>query len=78
MPEAFFYINIVYFIIFKWNIELLQIFIFELVQYICFQYFQCANTRHSAPLFSIEIKRKHVLLYNKTIYYTVPPIICVF
>ena len=28
-----FYINIVYFITFKWNIELLQIFIFELVQY---------------------------------------------
>ena len=34
MPKAFFmYINIVYFIIFKWNIELLQMFIFELVQY---------------------------------------------
>jgi hypothetical protein len=33
MPKVFFYINIVYYIIFKWNIELLQIFIFELVQY---------------------------------------------
>ena len=34
MPKAFFmYINIVYFIIFKWNIELLPMFIFELVQY---------------------------------------------
>jgi hypothetical protein len=32
MPKAF-YIKIVYFIIIKWNIELLQIFIFELVQY---------------------------------------------
>jgi hypothetical protein len=33
------YIIIVYFIIFKWNIELLQIFIFELVQYTFDQYF---------------------------------------
>ena len=29
----------VYFIIFKWNIELLQIYIFELVQYTFYQYF---------------------------------------
>ena len=34
-----FYINIVYFIIFKWNFELLQIFIVELVQYTFYQYF---------------------------------------
>jgi len=29
----------VYFIIFKWNIELPQMFIFELVQYTFYQYF---------------------------------------
>ena len=39
MPKMFFYINIVYFIIFKWNIELLQIFIFELVQHTFYHYF---------------------------------------
>ena len=39
MPKSVFHINIVYFIIFKWNIELLQIFIFELVQYTFYQYF---------------------------------------
>jgi len=33
----------VYFIIFKWNIELLQIFIFELVQYTFYQYFICPH-----------------------------------
>ena len=64
---SIFYINIVYFIIFKrgprWNIELLQIFIFELVQYTFYQYF---NTRMQiiqgyiavARLFSIEVNRK--------------------
>jgi len=39
MPKVFFYIHILYIIIFKWNIELLQIFIFELVQYTFYQYF---------------------------------------
>jgi len=38
MPKVFFYIHILYIIIFKWNIELLQIFIFELVQYTFYQY----------------------------------------
>lgn len=36
IPKAFLYkynVRIVYFIISKWNIELLQTFIFELVQY---------------------------------------------
>ena len=32
--------NIVHFIIFKWTIELLQIFISELVQYTFYQYFR--------------------------------------
>jgi len=40
--KAFFYINIVCFIIFKWNIELLQTFIFELGQYTFYQYFVSA------------------------------------
>jgi hypothetical protein len=56
MPKAF-YLNIVYFIIFKWNIELLQIFIFELVQY---TFFILSVQIHGyiARLFSIEINRK--------------------
>jgi hypothetical protein len=54
MPKAFFYINIVYFIIFKWNIELVQIFIFELVQYT----FSVQIQGYIARLFSIEINRK--------------------
>ena len=55
-----FYINIVYFIIFKWNIELLQIFIFELVQYTLYQYFfiSVQIQGYIARLFSIEINRK--------------------
>ena len=40
------HINSVYFVIFKWNIELLQIFIFELVQYTLYQYFCCVVCPH--------------------------------
>jgi len=43
----------VYFIIFKWNIELLQIFIFELVQYTYSMQIQGYIVR----FFSIEINR---------------------
>ena len=56
-----FYINIVYFIIFKWNIELLQIFIFELVQCTFYQYFLLSSVQiqeYITRLFSIEINRK--------------------
>jgi hypothetical protein len=61
------------FIIFKWNIGLLQIFIFELVQYKFYQYF---NTRmqiqgYIVRLFSIEINRKYLLLYNNANYFTI-------
>ena len=60
MPKAFFYINIVYFIIIKWNIKLLQIFIFELVQYTFYQYFFIIVQiqGYIARLFSTEINRK--------------------
>jgi hypothetical protein len=63
----------VYFVIFKWNIELLQIFIFELVRYTFYQYF---NTRmqiqgYIVRLFSIEINRKYLLLYNNANYFTI-------
>ena len=62
-----------YFVIFKWNIELLQIFIFELVRYTFYQYF---NTRmqiqgYIVRLFSIEINRKYLLLYNNANYFTI-------
>ena len=48
MPKAFVCIHIVYLIIFKWNIKLLQIFKFELVQY---------TQGYIAQSFSIEINR---------------------
>ena len=77
--QSILYNIIVYFIIFKWNTELLQIFIFELVQYILFSVFSACKYKdivHS--YFQLKLKGKYALLYNKTFYCTVPPIICVF
>ena len=62
-----------YFVIFKWNIELLQILIFELVQYTFYQYFytRMQIQGYIVRLFSIEINRKYLLLYNNTNYFTI-------
>jgi hypothetical protein len=55
----------VYFIIFKWNIELLQIFIFELVQY---TFYSVQIQGYIARLFPLKLIGKYLLLYNKSIY----------
>jgi hypothetical protein len=51
-----------FFIIFKWNIELLQIFIFELVQYTFYQYFYLACKYKD--YFPLKLIGKYLLLYN--------------
>jgi hypothetical protein len=58
----------VYFIILKWNIELLQIFIFELVQY---TFYSMQIQGYIARLFPLKLIGKYLLLYNKFWYYNI-------
>jgi hypothetical protein len=59
--------NIVYFIIFKWNIERRQIFIFEVVQYTLYQYFlsACKYKDILHDYFPLKLIGKYLLRYNK-------------
>ena len=68
MPKAFFYTNIVYFITFKWNIELLQIFMFELVQYTFYRYFLGGHfntVSNSTFCSSLEISSSAIFIFQR-------------
>ena len=66
MPKTFFYINMVYFIIIKWNIELL--FIFELVQYTFYQCFFRGGEHNWLFFFSSAIFASKIwLVYSKNL-----------
>jgi hypothetical protein len=63
--------NIVHFIIFKWNIELLQIFIFESSAIYILSVFFLSACKYKDILhdfFPLKLLGKYLLLYNNSIY----------